>query len=302
MKILLIGYGSIAKKHLSALNKLIECQVFAYRSEFQNESEPGITNVYNINDVAEVDFIIISNPTYLHAKSIQEVISLKKPIFLEKPPFSQLGRIELQIIDALKTSHIPVYCAFNMRYLDTLKYLKNNLDLSKVQEVNIYCGSYLPEWRPGVNYKKNYSAIAAQGGGVHLDLIHEIDYALWIFGEPNHVTAIKRSCSNLDIDAIDYAYFTLEYDRFVVNINLNYYRRDVKREVEVVMEDKTIVANLTKNEIVELNNNNIIFQSENNVIDTYTSQMRYFLNLLEMGFDTNRSFEDSITALKIALI
>ena len=44
-------------------------------------------------------------------------------------------------------------------------------------------GQYLPEWRKNTDYRKGVSARQDLGGGVLLELSHEIDYIQWIFGE-----------------------------------------------------------------------------------------------------------------------
>ena len=48
----------------------------------------------------------------------------------------------------------------------------------------VICSSYLPGWRPGVDYRQVYSAHKAMGGGVTIDLIHEWDYMVDLFGPP----------------------------------------------------------------------------------------------------------------------
>ena len=105
------------------------------------------------------------------------------------------------------------------------------------------------------DYKKVYSTNGAMGGGVHLDLIHEMDYALWLFGEPSSIKSTLRSSSRLYIDAIDSANYTLIYDNFVVNIVLNYFRKDTKRNCEIVFTEETWNVDLTKNTIVNFNHN-----------------------------------------------
>ena len=72
-----------------------------------------------------------------------------------------------------------------------------------INEINVYCGSYLPDWRPETNYKNIYSSYKNKGGGVHLDLFHEVDFIYWIFGNPD---TIYNFLSNKS-DNINHFYF-----------------------------------------------------------------------------------------------
>jgi predicted dehydrogenase len=165
----------------------------------------------------------------------------------------------------------------------------------------VYCGSYLPAWRSNSDYKNNYSANPDLGGGAHLDLIHELDYVLWIFGQPLEVKSILRSKSKIDIKAVDYANYALIYNDFVVNIILNYYRRDAKRTCEIVFDDATWNVNLLKNSIANTVNNDLVFQSEQTVMDTYKEQMEYFLKTISSNEILSNSLAESVNTLKIAL-
>ena len=119
--------------------------------------------------------------------------------------------------------------------------------MKEINEVNVYCGSYLPEWRPNTDYKKSYSANTLLGGGVYIDLIHEIDYFFWFFGKPKNTVKSYKSNSSLAINAIEYANFTLFYTNFTTSVILNYYRRDAKRCFEIVFDDYTVEVDLLKN-------------------------------------------------------
>lgn len=301
MNVLIIGLGSIAKKHIDALRKIKkEVQFYALRSNTASEKVDGVIDIYSLDDCTNVDFVMITNPTAFHAVAIQQVIRFKKPLFIEKPPFHNLENVD-SCSTLLKNNAIATYTAFNLRFLDCLVYLKKNIDISKVQEVNVYCGSYLPNWRANTDYKKNYSANATMGGGVHLDLIHELDYVLWIFGKPIEVKSVLRSNSKLEIEATDYANYTLVYKNFVVNIVLNYYRKDTKRTCELVFEDGTWNVDLIKNTIYDLESQNVVFQSTQTVIDTYTQQMDYFCESVLKNREGFNSIEESVETLKIAL-
>ncbi len=301
MKVLIIGLGSIAKKHISALKKInSEITFFALRSGNNAEHVDGVTNISTLAGCPDIDFIIISNPTALHADAIKQVAYLKKPLFIEKPPFHSLNQVN-DSLSLVTENTITTYTAFNLRFLDSLIYLKENININKVQEVNVYCGSYLPSWRINSDYKKSYSANASMGGGVHLDLIHELDYVLWIFGTPLEVKSILRSNSKIEIDAVDYANYVLVYDTFVVNIVLNYYRRDAKRNCEIVLDDATWNVDLIKNNIIRLDNNTVVFESNQTVQDTYTKQLDYFCNCITTNKTPFNSLKESVNTLKIAL-
>jgi len=279
MKVLIIGFGSIAKKHQQALLQIDpSAKIVALRSRFNAEPVNNVLSVYSRKELqkyAPYDFVLISNPTFKHAETIEQVLDLNCPLFIEKPLFHSLHAAS--VIDKISASGNLTYVACNLRFLDSLIYLKNILLPNIViNEVNVYCGSFLPEWRSGVDYSKSYSAHEDQGGGVHLDLIHELDYVYWLFGNPDHVHLYKSSKSSLDIDAIDYANYLLEYHRFAVNVVLNYFRRDKKRTIELICADKTYTVDLFSNKIYTTQE--VVFESKQIIIDTYKEQLEYFID------------------------
>ena len=128
-----------------------------------------------------------------------------------------------------------------------------------------------------------------------------MDYVLWIFGQPLEVRSVKRSKSKIDIKSVDYANYILVYENFVVNIILNYYRRDAKRTCEILFDDASWNVNLLKNNIINLENNSFLFQSEQTGLDTYKEQMDYFLKAISGNQILSNSLSESVNTLKIAL-
>jgi len=61
----------------------------------------------------------------------------------------------------------------------------------------------LPDWRPWQDYSQSYSAKKELGGGVVLDLIHELDYSYWLFGEFYELKSFTGKVSNLKIETND---------------------------------------------------------------------------------------------------
>lgn len=304
MKVLIVGLGSIAKKHIEALRTLqSKCEIYALRSSLAANTEEGIENIYDLDEAKMgFDFAIISNPTYLHYDTIKCLAQKKIPLFIEKPALHSLENVT-ELIGLVEHNKVVNYVACNLRFHPCIVFLKESLinNSNKINEINVYCGSYLPEWRSGVDFKTVYSTNANKGGGVHLDLFHELDYTTWLFGMPNKTTSILRSVSSLEIDAIDYANYTLEYNTFAANILLNYYRRKAKRVIEIVFDNETLIIDLINNCIKD-DNGKIIFVADNFVLkDTYVAQLSYFTTLLATKQNPFNSLRESIDVLKIVL-
>ena len=135
---------------------------------------------------------------------------------------------------------------------------------------------------------------------MHLDLIHELDYLYWIFGMPQKVDSVLKNNSSIEIEAVDYANYCLDYGIFCANVVLNYYRRDYKRTFEIVFEDKTWQVDLAKNEISC--NDEIIYSSAQKMTDTYLAQMNYFTELLKSNsLNSENTIDDAYNVLQMAI-
>ena len=301
MRVLIVGLGSIAKKHIAALRQLdSEIIIYALRSSVTSVEFEGVRNIYSFLELETItlDFAIVSNPTAEHKTTIEALLPLKCPLFIEKPLFHTL-EVE-EILEEIKESGMLTYVACNLRFLDCLQFVKKQLMGMRVNEVNVYCGSYLPEWREGVNWKDVYSANKEMGGGVHIDLIHEIDYLYWLFGMPNCAHKLFRNVSSLNITAFDYANYSLEYSDFTISVILNYYRKDARRTLEIVCDKETWEVDLRANRVMK--NGVVCFVAEQNIVDTYSLQMGYFVGLVKENSTVSfNSFENALDVLKICL-
>ncbi len=301
MNVLIVGLGSIATKHVTALKEIkSDVEIYALRSSTsQTNKVKGIKNLYSFEELQtiRIDFAIISNPTFAHKETIENLIPYHIPLFIEKPLFSELDGGNL--VKKIEEEKINSYVACNLRFLSGLKFVKEYIANRTINEVNIYCGSYLPDWRPQKDYKKSYSAQKELGGGVHIDLIHEIDYAYWLFGRPEKIHKTFSSRSSLKINSYDYANYLLSFRDFHVNIVLNYFRRDPKRTLEILLEEETITVDLLKNKVFK--NSETIFESKKQIIDTYKDQLEFFINTILPEKEQFNPAEEAYEILKICL-
>lgn len=306
MRIVFIGIGSIAKKHIKAIRKIDpKAEIFALRSSKDAAPYEDVKDFYEYDEIQGIapDFIIISNPTSKHFETIKKLLPYRIPLFIEKPVFAELGHDD--VIKEIEDKQILTYVACDMRFMDCLNWLHQYIAEHKqdvrINEINVYCGSYLPEWRPGTDFRKCYSAIPELGGGVHIDLIHDVDYVYWIFGKPESHQAIFRNVSSLKIRAYDYANFNLIYPGFCANVVLNYYRRDAKRYMEILFDDCTWTVDMMKN-VITSSNGDTIYRSEQTGADEYEDQMRYFIDLVKRGETTSmNSASEAYDVLSICL-
>jgi len=237
MKILIIGLGSIAAKHIDAISQAVDgYELFALRSNPNPDIHQGITNVTTVE--GNYDLVIISTPSYNHLDDLKKLTGTTMPIMVEKPFL--ISKDQIEVFKSLDLSN-PIYVACNLRFVPSFnKFLEEvRKDKSKINEVTSYCGSYLPDWRPYQDYTKSYSANSKLGGGVNLDLIHEFDLMYYMFGKPDEVIKRNRKVSTLKLDSYDYSHYILGYNDFDATVKLNYFRRDYHRYIEIVKESKT---------------------------------------------------------------
>jgi predicted dehydrogenase len=304
MKVLFVGFGSIAGKHHEALRKLKpDAIIYALKSGTQPSEVSDIIDIFNWNEVpSDITFAIISNPTFKHTEALTELVRRSIPVFIEKPLSDTLEGLEV-IEKQIREQKLITYVACNLRFLPVLQFLKNVIlpQTKEINEVTVYCGSYLPNWRPEKNYRDVYSSRKEMGGGVHLDLFHELDYTYWLFGKPTDCFKILRSKSSLNISAYDFANYQFIYPNFTSSITLNYYRLDPKRTIEIVTSSETFLVNLLSNTISNSKCEIIFANQDFTTKDTYLVQMNYFLGILCGINPPINTFSESLQILKICL-
>jgi len=241
MNVLIIGNGSIGKQHTSSVLHLGHHPIVL--TNYPTPSDK-VTYISSLKDVSKTNFAIICTPTSNHLNDFKAIIELTqiKNVLIEKPITSNTTD-GLKLAQLANKNNINVYVAFDMRFIEKLAYVKQHLHKieKRIRLVKIHCGQYLPEWRPGTDYRKSYSSDILKGGGVDLDLTHEIDYMNWLFGMPKKTmfsTAIK--ISTLEINSPDYFKGLYEYPSFLVDLELDYFRK-ADRKLEIIGENEVLV-------------------------------------------------------------
>lgn len=307
-----VGFGSIGKRHIENLTNLGIKNITLLRNKNFN-SNTKFLETNNIEEFAQraYDFILISNPTALHYKYLFEFINKSYNILCEKPVVSNLE--EANTLSRLLSDYKGISgTAFNMRFHPVILKLREVLQdnsLGKVRHSRLFVGQYLPDWRPNSNYSETYSAIRELGGGVTLDLVHEIDLALFLFGSPvKGFESISGKYSDLIINTEDVTEIIYNSSRgSLISIHLDYLYRGYKRTIEIICDSGNIFCDLYKNDITLLDEKgnviNVIKFENFNRNDMYLDLMKNFLDsiIFKKSFtpNLNEGLESNIIALNV---
>ncbi len=305
MKVCFFGLGSIGKRHLRNFtnickNKEIDIEVHAFRNT-NNKLDDEIKNLVDKeifiknNLSSDYDIIFINNPTSMHYETIEFMKDKCKNMFIEKPIFDDIV-YDLKKLDLNKGFY---YVACPLRYSNIVEYIKENIDIDKVYSVRAICSSYLPNWRKNTDYRKTYSAIKSQGGGVSIDLIHEWDYLTYIFGIPNNVFNFQGKFSSLEIDSEDLSVYIAKYKDKLIELHLDYFGRTSKREVEIYTDLGCIKGDFINNKVMfDYDKKDIIFYNEDNNY-MYEKEMEYFLDCVINKKYKNSNINNAYNVLKL---
>ncbi|MES2594359.1 MAG: Gfo/Idh/MocA family oxidoreductase [Verrucomicrobiota bacterium] len=227
-KALVIGLGSIGKRHLGLLQKL-GCDVAACT----RHAMPDVRCFESLEEALQVhqpDKILIANATSDHYSTLRQLKNLGSTadLLVEKPLFSRPDETQ----PAEVQQRISV--AYNLRFHPAVLALREALKDEETVSAQLYVGMHLSTWRPGRDYRQTYSAFKAQGGGVLRDLSHELDLGLWLFGPWRRLVAHGGHLSELEIETEDTVSILAESERCPkLSIEINYLDRAPRRTILV---------------------------------------------------------------------
>ena len=238
MKALVVGYGSIGSRHTRLL-KDIGCETAVVSS--REIDVPGrYPSIAVALDSAGPEYVVIANETNRHFETVAELAGLGFDglVLVEKPLFHTY-------------MHLPghkfkqLLVAYNLRFHRIIEKLYSVIKSEKILTAQAYVGQYLPDWRPSVDYKRSYSASAAEGGGVLRDLSHELDLLNWLLGGWVRLTAIGGHYSKLEITSDDvFAVLMVAQKCPIVTLQMNYMERRTRRVININTDSCSIEADL----------------------------------------------------------
>ena len=289
-KILICGLGSIGRRHFRLIKQRYNSiEIAVLRSGHgtpQQDIEHESQIFYSLNDAIswKPHAAIIATPASHHLNDALPLARRGIPLLIEKPigdgTESQKDWNELvELSDC-----VPIDIGYVLRHdpctITVSNYIKEGL-IGKLVEADFYCGSWLPDWRPNLDYRESVSSQRALGGGVLLELSHEIDMAQYLLGTFEPCSALLHQTGLLEIDVEDQAELhAYTSEQCLISIRLNFCTKPISRYVRLRGSNGEIYWDVTEGKVEVTCANaskSVNYQSQMSSNDRYVLQMKHFL-------------------------
>jgi predicted dehydrogenase len=285
-KILIVGFGSASKRHIKNLyTQDNNCFFFILsRKKKINQfflKKSSYKHIKSINEIQgnKIKYSFICTGSNEHLKYLRILYKYNHDIFIEKPVLESAKDIN-ELDRILKKYKKKIFVGYNYLFNKTINHLKKlNIKKEKINKISMKVGYYLPFWRKNIHYEKTVSSQKKMGGGVLLELSHEINYLLYLFGKPLWTSAILNKISNLKINVEDNAFITLRFKNFICFLEMDLVSRNYTRFCKVDTNKNSYLMDLGKNKIMKFkykNKKSILFNESLDVNHSYLNQLEFF--------------------------
>ena len=318
-KILVIGYGSIGKRHVKNLISHSNYEIIIYTKhkdlKHLNSKRIKILNSFGkcLDEKPDVGFI--TNETSLHLNIATKLAKAGLDLFIEKPLSNSMQGVK-RLMNLINRKKLITMVGCNFRFYVPLKKIKELLDskiIGKIISVHVETSSHLPDWHPYEDYRFGYAARTDLGGGIVLTEIHEIDYLYWFFGEVKELFSITGKFSDLEVSADDMSATILKFkNNIIAEVHMDFIHRPYFKSCKVRGSMGIIYWNSEENKVKLYNykkkNWKIILDTKkynltvpSKVNQMYVEEIKYFLNCVKKRKKTINDVKQSVRTLQIAL-
>ena len=213
MKVGIVGVGFMGTTHAAGWAET-PAEIVGFTAETQQEAG-ALAGQYNAkvylsleNILQDVDVVDICAPTHLHYEMALKAASAGKHIVCEKPLARTVQEAQ-EIVSACRKAGVQLLVAHVVRFFPEYALAHAAVkegQIGKPAVIRLHRGSYRPKKPAG-----NWFLDEEKSGGILMDLmIHDYDYACWVAGEVDSVSA--RRVTEVHPDApVDYGLVILSH-------------------------------------------------------------------------------------------
>ena len=314
-RVVIVGLGSIGSRHLRIARQLLpESKIKIMRhknfTEIPLQADGCISTALEMKNFSP-ELAIIANPAPFHVSSAGDLLAAGAHLLIEKP-ISNVSADLPKLILECKISGRILATGYNLRFSPSLRKFRELLHagiIGNIFSVRCEVGQNLADWRPGTNYRDGVTAQSKLGGGVLLELSHEIDYLRWIFGDVTWIRATLSKQGNFEIDVEDTAHMTIGFStndserELIGTLNMDFVRMDQTRYCIAIGESGSLEWNGVTGEVSIFlkasNSKKLLYQHIPIRDETYIAEWEDILNAIEKSSNPFVSGEDGLRVIEI---
>ena len=305
-KVLILGSGSIAKKHQTILNQLgFETYLYSEKNRFSQSKNNKLVKfiknkdeLKNILDNNYFYFALIANETFKHFDTINFCIKYNLNIFCEKP-ITSLKFDYKKLSQKIIQKKLFFMCNYQLRNLDCILKIKKILKNEKIVSFNMSVGHNLLSWRKDKLRNESYFINKRKGGGVIFELIHEINLINFIFGDFLKIKTFKRTF-NQNLYCEDVAVSIIKMRKNIIgNLYQDMVSPVVFRKLDIICKKNYYEVDLIKN-IITINKLRKIIFKKTSQINLIKKNLINYINLSKKK-PSLKFYDEAVNDLKIVL-
>ena len=231
---LIVGSGSIGVRHRSVLEELgVDVRTLSRR--------PGVGDFVDVIEAVDSfvpGYVVVATEPDDHVAAVDRLAEagFAGRILVEKPFAERAVEDPSDRFDWMGVG-------YNLRFHPAALALRTAIAGQRVLSVQGRVGQYLPDWRPGRDYRETVTAGPA--GGALLELSHELDLVAWLVGPTTVLRGWTVRSGELDIRREDLALCVLGLpDGGLASLELNCLDRQPTRRLMVATVERTLELDL----------------------------------------------------------
>lgn len=302
--------GSIAKRHLANLRHLHpQAKIYSVSASGRNTELPVHADaIINLDQLLEEKpiYVIVASPAPYHVTTSKVLLQNGIAVLIEKPLADSVKSCEELLSSNLSRNEISVSVGYCLRFLPSTLALKDYLDkglLGTIYTVRASAGQFLPDWRTEKSYRDSVSARKELGGGALLELSHELDYLLWLFGDLELQHSFLRTTDELGLDVEEIADLVLTTTSGTyISVHLDFIQKSAQRNCEFIGEKGRLVWDLIGNSVTLYNatgTKTLYSEPQYNKNGMYIDMLQAFEKIKTAGISHLATVESSAKVIKL---
>jgi predicted dehydrogenase len=313
-KILIIGGGSIGKRHMRNLmsigqKNLVVVEPNENRAKEDIDSQyPDVRTVRSVEEAfaeQSFDIVFVCSPSIHHMKQALIAVENGCDIFVEKPLSHSMKDVDI-LLSQIKEKKLVTMLGSNWKFYPLFQKMKALLDsqtFGRVLSVRAQFGSYLPDWHPWEDHKDGYSANKSLGGGVLLES-HEFDYVTWFLGPVKKLACFADRVSDVTVDTEDVAAVMMQFESGAIGeLHFDYIQRFNQRDFEFFGTDGSLQWDVNKNmiewQVVGGQKQSFSLAEGYDINEMYVQEIEHFLACVEKRKATITPLHAGATVLSL---